>query len=125
MKRLITIFCFVFFASASFAQSKVTASSDSTCPPIPYFHLSAKPPLFSVSTDISFELPSAGIINVQIFNYLGKLVRTIAHESLDSGWHHYTWDGKSDNHTLLASGYYTCIASGFGKSDFAKIDLIR
>lgn len=122
---MVKIFCILLFASASFAQTKVAAQADSVCPPIPNFNLSAKPPLFSSSTDISFELPSAGIIAVRIYDINGNLVRTIVNSSLDSGWHHYGWNGTSDTGSLLASGYYTCIASGMGKSDFVKIDLVR
>jgi flagellar hook assembly protein FlgD len=125
INSLFKIFCFLLFAATAAAQSKVAASSDSTCPPVPNFTLSAKPPLFSTTTDISFELPSAGLIAVRIYDITGKLVRTIVNSQLDSGWHHYPWNGSSDNGLLLPSGYYTCIASGFGRSDFAKIDIIR
>jgi flagellar hook assembly protein FlgD len=122
---MLKVLCILLFASTSFAQAKVAATSDSICPPIPNFTLSAKPPLFSTTTDISFELPSAGLIAVRIYDITGRLVRTIVNSTLDSGWHHYTWNGSSDNGLLLPSGYYTCIAVGFGRSDFAKIDLIR
>ncbi|MDP4219126.1 MAG: FlgD immunoglobulin-like domain containing protein [Bacteroidota bacterium] len=106
-------------------QIKTAVQSDSACPPIPNFNLSAKPPLFSTSTDISFELPSAGVMSVHIYDLTGRLVRTIVSGSLDSGWHHFRWNGSSDNGTLLPSGYYTCIAAGMGKADFVKIDLVR
>ncbi len=106
-------------------QIKNAVLSDSVCPPIPNFNLSAKPPLFSSTTDISFNLPAAGLITVHIFDLNGRLVRTIVNSSLDSGWHHYQWNGTSDNGSPLPSGFYTCIASGMGKADFAKIDLVR
>jgi hypothetical protein len=109
----------------SIDQIKNAVPTDSSCPPIPNFNLSAKPPLFASSTDISFELPSAGIIAVRIYDISGRLVRTIVNSSLDSGWHHYRWNGTSDNGSPLPSGFYTCIASGMGKADFTKIDLVH
>jgi flagellar hook assembly protein FlgD len=121
----IKISCILLFASASFAQNKIAASADSTCPTIQAFNLSARPPLFSTTTDISFELPEAGIISLRIYDINGKLVRTLSNDQLVSGWHHFAWNGTSDSGAPLPSGYYTCIANGLGKSDFAKIDLVR
>lgn len=106
-------------------QIKNAVQADSSCPPIPNFNLAATPSLFATSTDISFELPSAGSITVRIYDITGRLVRTIASDYLDSGWHHYRWKGTSDGGSPLPSGYYTCIASGMGKADFVKIDLVR
>jgi hypothetical protein len=109
----------------SIDQMKNGVQADSSCPPIPNFNLAAKPPLFSTSTDISIQLPSAGEIAIRIFDITGRLVRTIVSENLASGTHHFTWNGTSDNGSTLPSGFYTCIASGMGKADFVKIDLVR
>ena len=109
----------------SIDQAKNTVQADSSCPPIPNFNLAAKPPLFSTNTDISIQLPSAGGIAIRIFDITGRLVRTIVSENLASGTHHFPWNGSSDNGSLLPSGFYTCIASGMGKADFVKIDLVR
>ncbi len=98
---------------------------DSSCPPIPYFNLSAIPPLFTSNTDISVQMPSAGVIAIRIFDITGHLDRTIENGSLAAGIHHFTWNGTSDNGSLLPSGFYSCIASGMGKADFVKIDLVR
>ena len=106
-------------------DTKILSLADSTCPIVPNFNLSAKPPLFSVTTDISLELPSSGVISLRIYDFDGRLVRTIASGSLDSGWHHFSWNGTSDSGMLLPSGIYTCIASGLGRSDYAKIDFVR
>ncbi|MEI8134904.1 MAG: FlgD immunoglobulin-like domain containing protein [bacterium] len=106
-------------------QARNSVASDSVCVTAPTFNLSAKPSLFSTRTDISFELSEAGNITLRIYDITGKAVRTIVSDRLDSGWHHYDWKGTSDSGMLLPSGYYTCIAAGIGKVEFAKIDLVR
>ena len=106
-------------------QMKNGVTPDSLCPPIPNFTLSAVPSVFSMSTTISFNLPSEGTLAVRIYDITGKVVRTVVNERLDLGWHHITWDGRSDNGSSLPSGYYTCISSGMGKADYIKIDLVK
>jgi len=78
-----------------------------------------------VNTTISFNLPADGIFAVRIYDITGKLVKTVVNDRLDLGWHHIPWNGRSDNGASLPSGYYTCIASGMGKADFIKIDLVK
>ncbi len=129
-----TFFYLLLFLScitSSFAQVKKDSTvinsiqADSTCPPIPNFNLTAVPPLFSTNTDISVNLPSAEDITIRIYDFIGRLVRTIVSGNLTTGFHHFIWNGTSDNGSLLPSGFYTCIASGMGKADFVKIDLVR
>jgi len=98
---------------------------DSSCPPLPNFNLSATPSLFSASTDIAFYIAAPGVMALHIYDITGRLVRTLTAGSIGGGWHHYSWNGAADNGSLLASGFYTCIASGMGKADFVKIELVR
>ncbi|MFI5264018.1 MAG: FlgD immunoglobulin-like domain containing protein, partial [Candidatus Kapaibacterium sp.] len=109
----------------SIDQVKSSVLLDTSCSPLPNFNLSAKPPLFAVNTDISVQLSQAGELAIRIYDLTGRLVRNLATESLAAGIHHFTWNGTSDNGSLLPSGFYTCIASGMGKADFVKLDLVR
>ncbi|MEP7234672.1 MAG: FlgD immunoglobulin-like domain containing protein, partial [Ignavibacteriota bacterium] len=98
---------------------------DTSCTVTASFNLSAQPAVFTTSTDITVNLPSPGEIAVKIFDLSGRLVKTFPTLNLAAGYHHYPWDGRSDNGTVLPSGFYTCIASGIGKADFVKLDLVR
>ena len=42
---------------------------------------------FTVEAQISFSLPEAGLVRIQIFNAFGQLVKTIANEVFDAGAH--------------------------------------
>ncbi len=106
-------------------QARNSVQVDSSCPPLPNFNLTALPPLFSTTTAISVNLPSSENIAIRIYDFGGRLVRTIVNGNLPTGFSHFRWNGNSDNGSLLPSGFYTCIASGMGKADFVKIDLVR
>ncbi|RME24643.1 MAG: T9SS C-terminal target domain-containing protein, partial [Candidatus Zixiibacteriota bacterium] len=62
---------------------------------------------FNPSTQISFNLPQAGSVNLTIYNMLGQKVRTlIADDFLSAGEHTVTWDGSNADGRHVASGIY-------------------
>ena len=56
---------------------------------------------FNPTTNISFELPQAGIVSLKVFNILGQEVATLINSRLGSGEHTISFDA-----TKLASGVY-------------------
>jgi hypothetical protein len=56
---------------------------------------------FNPSTQISFDLPNAGLTSLRVFNLQGQLVSTLLNEDLAWGRHSVTFDASS-----LASGTY-------------------
>jgi len=69
-------------------------------------HLYARPNPFNPSTDISFELSSAGMVKLQVVDVRGRLVKTLWSNPLDSGLHRKTWDGRGASGQKMASGLY-------------------
>jgi hypothetical protein len=61
---------------------------------------------FNPSTKIEFTLAKSGIVTLQIYNVLGRKVRTLVSENLPSGYKSVMWDGKSDEGNEVASGVY-------------------
>jgi hypothetical protein len=56
---------------------------------------------FNPSTTIEFSISQIEFVTVKIHNILGEEVATLVSETLVSGSHTYSWDGKS-----FASGIY-------------------
>ncbi|MFV1884818.1 MAG: T9SS type A sorting domain-containing protein [Balneola sp.] len=56
---------------------------------------------FNPSTNISFNLPSAGQVNLKVYNLLGQEVATLVNDRLNSGSHTFNFDASR-----LASGVY-------------------
>ena len=56
---------------------------------------------FNPSTNISFTLPEAMFISLEVYNILGRRISTIAEGQFSSGEHTITWDGNG-----YSSGIY-------------------
>ncbi len=56
---------------------------------------------FNPSTEISFALPSASDVKLEVFNIMGQRVATLLDQHLEAGNHNVIWDGSQ-----VASGIY-------------------
>ena len=61
---------------------------------------------FNPSTSILFTLPTAGHVNVSVFNLLGQKVQTLYDGALSAGDHTVVWNGTDGNGNTSASGVY-------------------
>ena len=60
---------------------------------------------FNPSTDISFSLPAASHVELDIYNVLGQQVMDFSGD-YDAGTHNVVWDGRSSSGGQVASGVY-------------------
>jgi hypothetical protein len=73
----------------------------------PQFSLSNNyPNPFNPETKISYLLPRACRVRLEIFNLLGQRVRTLVDEDHAAGKAEVIWDGKDDEGEAVASGIY-------------------
>lgn len=61
---------------------------------------------FNPNTRISFTIPEAEHVQLQIFNVNGRKVRTLVDGSLEAGEHTYEWDSTDDAGRKVATGVY-------------------
>jgi len=61
---------------------------------------------FNAATEIEYSLSRPGTVRLEIFNVLGRHVRTLADEPLPAGRHRVTWDGTGEAGAAVASGVY-------------------
>jgi hypothetical protein len=61
---------------------------------------------FNPTTKIEFTLAKSGFVTLQIYDTLGRKVRTLVSEELPSGYKSVIWDGKNDEGKDVASGVY-------------------
>lgn len=61
---------------------------------------------FRDATAIRLTLSSASDVRLEIFDVLGKKVRTLVRDGLSAGDQAITWDGKDDADRAVASGVY-------------------
>lgn len=61
---------------------------------------------FNPSTVIKYQLPESGIVNLVVYNVLGKEVVELVNEFQPAGIYELTWDGKTKSGEKIASGIY-------------------
>jgi len=63
---------------------------------------------FNNSTTISYEIPIAGQVRIEIFDLTGKLVKQFENEHKNPGEFNVRWNGQNDSDQGMASGIYVC-----------------
>jgi len=61
---------------------------------------------FNANTNIRFDLPKAGHVELSIYDLMGRKVLTLLNDILPAGGHVVTWDGRSSDGKLISSGVY-------------------
>ncbi len=80
---------------------------------------------FNPITRIRFEVPRPERVRIEIYNVLGKRVRTLVDRPFDAGYHEVVWDGTDDYGRQVSSGIYYYRAVCGGKSHIRKMALLR
>ena len=76
---------------------------------------------FNPSTVISYELPYDLNIEINIFNLLGRKVRSLLNETRPAGQGSTIWDGKTENGHLASGGVYFISVQVRGPSNESNI----
>ena len=80
---------------------------------------------FNPSTTINFQLPRNEIVELKVYNRLGKEIRTLANSSYAEGNHSIVWDGKNNLGNSVASGVYIYRIKTGKYTKSLKMNLIR
>ena len=86
----------------------VTRSSVSEVKLIPsHFSLLQNfPNPFNPTTEIRFDLPSEGHVNLSVYNMTGQKIKSLGSGSMQPGYHSVSWDGTNDSGGKVATGMY-------------------
>lgn len=87
-------------------SSTAVLEGDESILPKQYSLAQNTPNPFNPSTEVSFELPKACDLKIEIYNILGQNVRTLVDGRMSAGRHRVTFDGRGDDKNVLASGVY-------------------
>jgi hypothetical protein len=86
---------------------------------------------FNPTTTISFDVPAASKVSLQIFNLLGQQVATLVDGDVAAGKQEIVWAGKDGGGRSVASGMYfyqlkaTGVNGGSGYSSIKKMLLLK
>lgn len=80
---------------------------------------------FNSETHIGYDLPTLTRVRIDIFNMLGRKIRTLVDEEKPAGSFHVVWDGKMDNGQEAASGVYIYFMKTKAYTRHRKLLLMR
>ena len=120
--------------SASYEPTELNLTGDPTLLALPR-ELAVRqnyPNPFNPTTTIPFEVPAALSsatamvpVEVEIFNALGQLVRTLVRDDLDPGYHRAIWDGRNSGGQGVATGMYLYRVRAGDLSKAGRMTLIK
>ncbi len=80
---------------------------------------------FNQSTKIEFSLPASRSVCLNIYDLLGRKVRTLVRENLSTGQKSVFWDGKDNSGNEVASGVYFYQLRAGDFSESKKLILLK
>jgi ligand-binding sensor domain-containing protein len=80
---------------------------------------------FNTSTKIRFQLTSSGIVQLNVYNIKGQLVKKLNQDLMSKGQHDILWDGRDEKGKYLASGVYIYKLSTGIRSETGKMILLK
>ena len=80
---------------------------------------------FNAGTNISFSLPSAGYVELSVYDILGRKVRILLDSFLPAGNHSATWNGRSGTGESMATGIYFYRLKAEGFDETKKMLLVK
>lgn len=92
---------------------------------VPAEEMSNYPNPFNPATIISYSVPKAGIIRLDIYNLKGQLIKTLLDAYLESGVHSIVWNGKDMKDQSVASGVYFCRLSCINMTKTHKMLMMK
>lgn len=80
---------------------------------------------FNPSTTIEFYCQTATFINLEIYDILGKRIRTLVDEERAAGYHSIAWNSKDEYGVDVPSGIYFAVLKGSSAQKTVKLFLVR
>ena len=74
--------------------------------PVQYSLQQNFPNPFNPSTEIRFNLPSDGFVNLEVYNLTGQKVKTLESRNMQPGYHSVIWDGTNYAGEKVSTGMY-------------------
>ncbi len=101
----------------------LSATQDGTAPA--RLAVANHPNPFNPATTIVFTLPAGGLVELAIYDALGRRVCTLLDESLVAGHHEHVWNGRDDSGAPVSSGVYFAQVSFGAEKQTAKLLLLE
>jgi hypothetical protein len=109
-------------ATSTTPQTKPTIRPDATVTQLPTeFAVSGiLPNPLNQTTVINYAIPTDGVVNIDVYNVIGRKVTTLVSNLVPAGYHSVTWNGRDDGGNIVAPGVYFCRAQFNDRPEIMK-----
>jgi hypothetical protein len=90
---------------ANIPYSMITAVENEQLP-VRFETLTNYPNPFNPSTMVTFDVMQRGAVSLVVYDVLGREVRTLVNDVMESGAHQVRWDGRNNSSLPATSGVY-------------------
>ena len=66
----------------------------------------AYPNPFNPTTTLRYELPEDAIVNITIYDMVGRIIRTLVNDSQTAGYKSIQWNATNDRNEPVSTGLY-------------------
>ena len=80
---------------------------------------------FNPTTNISFDLPEQTVVNLTIYDMLGKEIRQLSNQNYQAGHYTLTWDATNSKGIQVSSGLYFFAIKANNYNKIKKMMLVR
>lgn len=93
--------------------------------PVNFALFNPTPNPFNPVTTLSFALPTASRVQLEVYDVRGRLVATLLDEKRPAGMHHVTWNARDRSGQAVASGVYLCRITAGSFTDTKRLVLLK
>ena len=92
--------------SGKFVLNNVSLSTQIDIKPERFSLHQNYPNPFNPTTTIAYDLPIASIVNITIYDMMGRKIKTLVNEYEAAGFKYTQWDGRNDKNESVSAGLY-------------------
>ena len=92
--------------SGKFVLNNVSLSTQIDIKPERFSLHQNYPNPFNPTTTIAYDLPIASIVNITIYDMMGRKIKTLVNEHEAAGFKYTQWDGRNDKNESVSAGLY-------------------
>ena len=74
--------------------------------PITYLLHQNYPNPFNPITSLRYDLPEDGVVNITIYDIMGRIVKTLVNDSQTAGYKSIQWNAANDRNEVVSAGLY-------------------
>jgi flagellar hook assembly protein FlgD len=88
-----------------FSQALSTVKIDGIIPNKIFLHQNYPNP-FNPVTSLRYDLPENGLVNITIYDMMGRIVKTLVNSSQTAGYKSIKWNATNDRNEPVSAGLY-------------------